>query len=322
MNAVNLFLGILILATDPVGKIKEFSGEVKVIHDKKEQTPQPGLNLFDGDEIKTGKRSYAIIMLADNSELRVEESSNLIIKKELLMQDTAIEKALYSIKLLYGKLLAKIEKKNEQWVNVGTPTSIIGVRGTEFYSGVAPDGSTIVEVVEGEVEVLDDENKKVAEGERAEFDTEEGLKVEPIEKEINWDEWFEQRREKFLKRKSELAEIHNTLLEKRMKRLESLIEKIERTADEGESEKMKQDVSLLYTLKDNLETGIEFLKREKLKVKIEKRFKEVAQRWAERKRQVAERFERRRQEIEKRFRERRKEIEERFKNRKMKQRKD
>lgn len=322
MNAVNLFLGILILATDPVGKIKEFSGEVKVIHDKKEQTPQPWLNLFDGDEIKTGKRSYAIIMLADNSELRVEESSNLIIKKELLMQDTAIEKALYSIKLLYGKLLAKIEKKNEQWVNVGTPTSIIGVRGTEFYSGVAPDGSTIVEVVEGEVEVLDDENKKVAEGERAEFDTEEGLKVEPIEKEINWDEWFEQRREKFLKRKSELAEIHNTLLEKRMKRLESLIEKIERTADEGESEKMKQDVSLLYTLKDNLETGIEFLKREKLKVKIEKRFKEVAQRWAERKRQVAERFERRRQEIEKRFRERRKEIEERFKNRKMKQRKD
>jgi hypothetical protein len=307
------------MTAGPVGEVKEFSGEVKIIHESKEIPPVSALKLFDGDEIKTGEKSYAIVILDDDSELRVDESSNLIITKELLMQDTAIEKALYSIKLLYGKLISKIQKKNEKWLNVGTPTSIIGVRGTEFYSGVAPDGSTIVEVVEGEVEVLDEENKRVAEGERAEFDTEEGLKVESIEKEVNWDEWFEQKRKNFLKRKSELAEIHNKRMEKRMKKLESLIEDIEKTADEGESEKMKEEVAVLYSLKDNLETGIEFLRREGIRIKIEKRFKEVAQRWADRKHEVAQRFEKRRMEIEQRFKERKKEIEERFKSRKMKQ---
>ncbi len=313
---LNLLLFFSIVITvEPLGKIREFSGDVKILHEKKQLQPQIELQLFDGDEIRTGKKSHVLLILGDNSELRVEESSQVILKKELLMQDTAIERALYSIKLLYGKLMAKIEKKKEDWVNVGTPTSIIGVRGTEFSSGVAPDGSTILEVLEGEVDVLDDENKKVLEGERAEYDAEEGLKIEPMEREINWDEWFEERRKRFLKRRAELAEIHNRRLEERVKKLESLIEKIEKVADEGESERMEDAIANLYTLKDNLETGVEFLRREKLRVKIEKRFKDVARRWAERQRAIAERFEMRRREMEERFERRKQEMEEKFKKR-------
>lgn len=313
---IKLFLILsLMSASEPIGKLKETGGDVSLIREKKTIIAETNQTILDNDEIKTGEKSYAVILLADNSELKIEESSDLFLRKELLMQDTAIEKALYSIKLLYGRLVAKIEKKKEEWVNVGTPTSIIGVRGTEFYSGVAPDGSTIVEVVDGEVEVLDEENKKVAEGERAEYDAEEGLKVEAMEKEINWDEWFEKRRGRFLTRKDELAEIHNKRLEKRVKKLESLIEKIEKVADEGESEKMREMVANLYTLKDNLETGVDFLRREKLKVKIEKRFRDVAKRWAERKKIIAERFEKRRREMEEKFQRRKKEMEEKFKNR-------
>ncbi len=311
-----LFLLSILTASEPIGKILEFSGDVKILHEKRELWPEIELKLFDGDEIRTGKKSHVLLILGDNSELRVEESSQLIMKRELLMQDTAIERALYSIKLLYGKLMAKIEKKRENWVNVGTPTSIIGVRGTEFSSGVAPDGSTILEVLEGEVEILDDDNKKVLEGERAEYDAEEGLKIEPMEMEINWDEWFEERRERFVRRKAELAEIYNRRLEERVKKLESLIDKIEKIADEGESERMKDTIANLYTLKDNLETGVEFLRREKLKVKIEKRFRDVARRWTERQRAIAERFEMRRKEIEERFQRRKQEMKEKFKNRK------
>lgn len=313
---IKLFLILsLISAAEPIGRVKELSGDVSMIREKKTIAAETNQPVLENDEIKTGEKSYAVILFSDKSEIRIEESSDLVLKKELLMQDTAIEKTLYSIKLLYGKLMAKIEKKKEEWVNVGTPTSIIGVRGTEFSSGVAPDGSTIVEVSDGEVEVLDDENKRVAEGERAEYDAEEGLKIEPIEKEIDWDEWFEKRRERFLTKKDELAEIHNERLEKRVKKLESLLETIEKVADEGESEKMREIVANLYSLKDNLETGVDFLRREKLKVKIEKRFRDVAKRWEERRKAIAERFEKRRREMEERFKLRKKEMEEKFKNR-------
>lgn len=318
---INLLLIFTLISSESLSILKEKGGEVTIIRENKVIKAEVNQEVLENDEIKTGKESYAILLLADNSELKIEEFSDIVLRKELLMHDTAIEKALYSIKLFYGKLTAKIAKKKEEWVNVGTPTSIIGVRGTEFYSGVAQDGSTILEVVEGEVEVLDEENKRVEAGERAEFDTEEGLKIEPMEEEINWDDWFKHRKEKFLKRKSELAEMHNKRLEKRLKRLEYLVEKIGDVADEGESEKMKEIVASIYTLKDNLETGVEFLKREGLRVKIEKRFMDVAKRWRERKQEVATKFEKRRREIEQRFRERRKEIEERFKNKRNKKNK-
>jgi len=305
----------LISSVESLGKIKGLSGDVLLIRGGHEIAPAIGQVVEDGDEIRTGGDSYVIILLEDNSEIKVDGSSRLVLKKELLMKDTAIERVLYSLKLLYGKLIMKIEKRPEQWLNVGTPTSIIGVRGTGFSAGVAGDGSTIVDVTDGVVEVLDDETLRVSAGERAEYDPEEGLKIIPSTGEINWDEWFRVRRERFLKRKKILAEILHQRLENRVKRMESVVEELEKTAEEGEREKMKEKISALYNLRDNLETGIEFLKYEGIRIRFEERFREVERRWAERKRAVAERFELRRREIERRFQERRNEIEERFKNR-------
>lgn len=314
---VGLILILTIFSTnEPIGRVTELWGEVFCLHEGTKEHCEKGQDIFDGDAIETERSAFAFLVMADGSEIEVQELSRMTLTKELLMKDTAIEKVLYSLKLFSGKLITKIAKNKERWVNVGTPTSIIGVRGTEFYSGVAPDGSTILEVTEGEVEVLDEDTIKVKQGERAEFDTEEGLKIEPITKEIDWDEWFKMRRERFVKRRKEIEEILNRRLKRRMEKLESIIKRIEQVAEEGKSERMKEEVANLYSFKDNLETGVEFMRIKGLRAKIEKRFKEVASRWEERRKMIAERFEKRRRELEERFERRHREMEERFEKRK------
>ncbi len=76
--------------------------------------------------------------------------------------EVVVDDYVYDYKTLDGKFVAEMTKgafrfvtgrMRKAGVQLGTPTAIIGVRGTDFIVVVAGDGSTTVSVLDGEVEI-------------------------------------------------------------------------------------------------------------------------------------------------------------------------
>lgn len=102
-----------------------------------------------GNEVKTGKKSLAIVKFMDNSVIRVRENSILRIstdKKDKSLTRSAI--------IDEGKLGFEISKQleNEEFRFI-TPTAVASIRGTAGFFSVTPEGETMLIVSEGEVDV-------------------------------------------------------------------------------------------------------------------------------------------------------------------------
>ncbi|MCM8770824.1 MAG: FecR domain-containing protein [Candidatus Omnitrophica bacterium] len=87
-----------------------------------------------GDEIKTGKNAYCEIAFDKELEtlVSVKENSDLVISKIMMESKTKKEETLLDLKS--GSVLTKVKKltTEESKFQIKTPTSIVGVRGTNF----------------------------------------------------------------------------------------------------------------------------------------------------------------------------------------------
>ncbi|MBN2694917.1 FecR domain-containing protein [bacterium] len=88
----------------------------------------------EGDIIKTSPYSYIIIKFSNDSIFRINPKSEVIIKTPNL------EKESFSIELASGAILSHFKKKGKY--NLYTKTSVIGVRGTTFFTYVDPKEET------------------------------------------------------------------------------------------------------------------------------------------------------------------------------------
>ncbi|MDD5066093.1 MAG: FecR family protein [bacterium] len=118
--------------------------------DKKAKPVKIGQKFVTDSVITTGKKSSITLKLKNKSLIELKENSKLIINKDLM------DKA--SVSLLKGNGKFNIQKlmKSKEEFNVYTPTAVVGVRGTEYELGVAPDGSLGVNVGDGKVAVNND----------------------------------------------------------------------------------------------------------------------------------------------------------------------
>lgn len=96
---------------------------------------EAGSILNEGDVIRTRSGSTAILNLNGNGEtatVEVEENSQLMLSELITNREDGTEKTL--LDLAIGKILIKAKKLHttESRFEVKTPTSIVGVRGTEF----------------------------------------------------------------------------------------------------------------------------------------------------------------------------------------------
>lgn len=121
-----------------------------------EKLAAPGLRLDAGTRIRTGPSSRAELEFENGSVLKVRPNTSLS-----LSGHSRASRNKNSIVLFFGRLWSKVVKGEEDHHEIKTANAVCGVRGTEFETAVADDGSVRVEVTEGRVAVSDDKEQKL-----------------------------------------------------------------------------------------------------------------------------------------------------------------
>lgn len=112
-------------------------------------TAKPGGILASGDEVKTGPKSLALIKFLDNSLLRVRENSSIRIFADK-RQDHSLSKNTY---IERGRVNFEISRQKNDEFRFTTPTIVASIRGTRGSFNVMDDGTSLLMVDEGSIEV-------------------------------------------------------------------------------------------------------------------------------------------------------------------------
>lgn len=140
MNKVTLMLLISSLFISPqliakqVGEIKYARGAVTV-----QQQDGSGARLVgkgnpiaEGEVIKTGNRSFAIISLADNTRMTLRPGTSFAVEQMNAKKDSSANAILRLFKGGLRAITGFISKNNPDGYRLRTSVATIGIRGTEF----------------------------------------------------------------------------------------------------------------------------------------------------------------------------------------------
>jgi hypothetical protein len=109
--------------------------------------------VFSGDVVKTDGNGSAQIHFADNTRMVIGPNSNVTLDSFVFAGKEKASK--FTIDALRGsfRFITGASAKNVYTIN--TPTATIGVRGTEFDTHIADDGTTTASLWEGGIRVCD-----------------------------------------------------------------------------------------------------------------------------------------------------------------------
>jgi hypothetical protein len=93
-----------------------------------------GSHLREGDTVKVGEKSTAIIALSDSSKLKL----NAISEVRLHLPTSKNSKTW--IDLVTGAVFAHVNRQKDEHFEIRTPTAVAGVRGTEFFVAYSVGG--------------------------------------------------------------------------------------------------------------------------------------------------------------------------------------
>jgi hypothetical protein len=135
-----------------LGHMTSLSGAVYIKGAKETQWKPSALNapVHVGNTIKTMENGQATVTFVDDSLLRISPNSQIALNTII----SPIEKK-NAILLFFGRIWNKISQKalHRRTVEVQTPTAICGVRGTDFHMASYEDGTVVVRVNTGKVQV-------------------------------------------------------------------------------------------------------------------------------------------------------------------------
>ena len=161
--------------------------------------------LLSGTTVKSEKSTVKLKLLS-GALIEIKPGSKMILNRELLNKS--------SVSLIHGRAAFKIEKllRSRMSFNVYTPTAVAGVRGTEFELGVAGDASTAVNINEGKVSVNNGKiTRELVKDQRAEVSV-EGSKMSVSKKQVDMDEWKNEKNTEIKKQPSgKIESINNNL---------------------------------------------------------------------------------------------------------------
>jgi hypothetical protein len=139
-------LGAMVLATgvwaQDVGEIKTVKGTAHVERAGQKLPATTGMQLRQADTIVTGADGAVGITFLDNSLFSAGPNSVLVINKYRF--DTTTHAGEFDASLNKGSLAVvsgKMVKQSPESMRIRTPSSIMGVRGTEFVVKVAEPGT-------------------------------------------------------------------------------------------------------------------------------------------------------------------------------------
>lgn len=124
---------------DAAGEIKKTRGQATIERGTQSLPAQVGTSVFPSDRLRTGADGRVGLALRDGTLLSA--GPNSVITLEKYRFDAATDNGAMSVGVNKGSLAVatgKIAKKTPESVDFHTPTSVLGVRGTEFL--IAVDG--------------------------------------------------------------------------------------------------------------------------------------------------------------------------------------
>lgn len=131
----------LALAVDPAGMVKVSKGQVSIERRGEKLPATVGTPIMVSDKLRTGRDGSVGVTLRDNTLLSAGPNSLLVIDQFAF--DNTTQDGKMAIHIRQGTLSVasgRIAKRTPESVDFHTPTSVLGVRGTEFVIEVAGNG--------------------------------------------------------------------------------------------------------------------------------------------------------------------------------------
>ncbi len=128
-------------AVEQAGMIKVSKGAVSIERDGKKMAADVGTPVLVADRVRTGGDGSVGVTLRDSTLLSAGPNSLIVIDK--FAYDNATQEGKMSVGIRKGTLSVasgRIAKRTPESVDFHTPTSILGVRGTEFVIEVEGSG--------------------------------------------------------------------------------------------------------------------------------------------------------------------------------------
>lgn len=213
--------------------------------DGRETTAARGIELAPGTRIRTGPNSEAQLQFENGSVLKVRPNTSMSLSGNKRVSNKN------SIVLFFGRLWSKVTKSDQNHYEIKTANAVCGVRGTEFETAVADDGSVRVRVDEGRVAVADDDDEKpVDAGHEITGDEGGTAGTAPAARDPKWSTWENDKRKrvdtggralvdsmkgKIMSRKAKLE-----ALRARQKELEGQRKALESRARRGDSQALEE----------------------------------------------------------------------------------
>lgn len=123
---------------ESVGTIKSVKGQVQVLRGGDRLPAAPGMAVFEADQVRTGTDGAVGITLKDETLLSAGASAVLNLDRFVFDQTTYAGSMKMTLKQgKFAVTTGKMAKTVPESVEFQTPSSIIGVRGTEFAVEVA-----------------------------------------------------------------------------------------------------------------------------------------------------------------------------------------
>lgn len=127
------YTGICNAEVEHVAFFKNIKGDLAVIRNQSEMTPQVGGHIFKSDVIVSGANTTCGIAFKDGTLLTIGASSEVEISQYVF--EPQEEKYDFSLYLKKGSAIyssGKLGKLSPESIKVNTPKAAIGVRGTRF----------------------------------------------------------------------------------------------------------------------------------------------------------------------------------------------
>jgi hypothetical protein len=128
-------------AVEPAGMVKTSKGPVSIERGGQRLVAVVGTQVLPEDRLRTGGNGAVGITLRDNTMLSAGPNSLIVIDKFVFDSSTLLGDMLISIrKGTLSVATGKLAKQKPESVEFHTPTSVLGVRGTEFVIEVEGSG--------------------------------------------------------------------------------------------------------------------------------------------------------------------------------------
>lgn len=138
LGALSAGLGTA-FAQERSGLFKTMEGDVTLLRDGRSQPALPGGALREGDRIVTGRNSAAAVVLNDGTVVSVGPNSSVDMTHYIF--DPTTQNGSLLLNLLQGTVrmvTGIMGKTNPELIRLTTPTTVVGVRGTDFIVEAQP----------------------------------------------------------------------------------------------------------------------------------------------------------------------------------------